>query len=58
LNLVTIGVGVQQILNNPSVISDWQTALFAKHSSPLAMIGVSALLFPKLALGYLVLRLA
>jgi hypothetical protein len=51
LNLVTIGVGVQQILNNPSVISDWQTALFAKHSSPLAMIGVSALLFPKLALG-------
>lgn len=51
LNLVTISIGVYQILNNPSVISDWQTALSAKHSNPLAMIGVSALLFPKLALG-------
>lgn len=51
LNLVTISVGVRQILNNPSVITNWQTALFANHSNPLIMLGVSALLFPKLALG-------
>lgn len=51
LNLVTIGVGGYQILNNPSVITNWQTALFANHSNPLVMLGVSALLFPKLALG-------
>lgn len=51
LNLVTISVGVHQILNNPAVITNWQTALFANHSNPLIMLGVSALLFPKLALG-------
>jgi hypothetical protein len=51
LNLVTIGVGVHQILNQPSVITNWQTALFANHGNPLIMLGVSALLFPKLALG-------
>ena len=33
------------------MFADWKTALFAAHGSPLAMIGVSLLLFPKLALG-------
>jgi hypothetical protein len=51
LNLVVIGVGVKHILDNPSVISDWQSALFTSHGNPLMMLGVSALLFPKLALG-------
>ncbi len=51
LNLVTISVGGYQILNNPSVITNWQTALFTNHTNPLVMLGVSALLFPKLALG-------
>ncbi|WP_242041016.1 hypothetical protein [Leptolyngbya sp. FACHB-261] len=51
LNLVTIGVGFYQILNNPIVVANWQTALFARHSNPLLMLGVAALLFPKLALG-------
>jgi hypothetical protein len=36
---------------HPHVFADWKTALFAAHGSPLAMIGVSLLLFPKLALG-------
>jgi hypothetical protein len=51
LNLVVIGSGVTQILHQPSLIADWKTALFTAHSNPLAMLGVSALLFPKLALG-------
>jgi hypothetical protein len=51
LNLVVVGVGVHEILRHPVVISDWQTALFASHGNPLAMLAVSALLFPKLALG-------
>src|SRR3712207_3783712 len=29
LNLITISVGIAQILNHPSAISDWQTRLFA-----------------------------
>lgn len=51
LNLVTICVGGYQILTHSSVISNWQTALFANHTNPLVILGVSALLFPKLALG-------
>lgn len=51
LNLVTIGVGLNQILHQPALIRDWQTALFTSHGNPLIMLGISALLFPKLALG-------
>lgn len=51
LNLVTIGVGVQQILTQPIVIQNWQIALTGSYQNPLMMLGVSALLFPKLALG-------
>jgi hypothetical protein len=52
LNLVVISVGLSQILNNPSAIANWQTALFTSHNNnPLLMLGVSILLFPKLALG-------
>ncbi len=52
LNLVVIGVGLYQILNHPSAIADWQSVLFTSHqNNPLLMLGVSILLFPKLALG-------
>lgn len=51
LNLVTIGVGAYQILTHPMVIENWRTTLFAQHSNPFVILGVSALLFPKLALG-------
>ncbi len=51
LNLITIGVGAYQVLQQPIVISNWQTALFSSYSNPFMMIGAAALLFPKLALG-------
>ena len=51
LNFVVIGVGLYQILNQPSAIANWQTALFASHGNPLIMLGVAILVFPKLALG-------
>ncbi len=51
LNLVVIGVGAYHILQHPTVIQDWQTALWTQHQNPLLMLGVSILLFPKLALG-------
>lgn len=51
LNLITIGVGVLQILDQPTVIADWQRALFASHGNPIVMLGIAVLLFPKLALG-------
>lgn len=51
LNLVTISVGVYQILHHPSVLSNWQNTLFTNHRNPLIMLGIATLLFPKLALG-------
>ncbi len=54
LNLVVISVGIFHLLQNPSAISNWQNALL---SSPrvggnwMMVIGISLLVFPKLALG-------
>lgn len=51
LNLIVVGVGGYQVWHNPEVLANWRSALTANHASPLAMVGLSALLFPKLALG-------
>ncbi len=51
LNFVTIGYGLLEIIRHPSVIGRWQNALFEQHGNPMMMLAVSALLFPKLALG-------
>ncbi|MBX9568200.1 MAG: hypothetical protein K2X77_04855 [Candidatus Obscuribacterales bacterium] len=51
LNAVVVGVGIDHVLNNPGKVIDWQQALFRQHHSVLEMVAVSALLFPKLALG-------
>ncbi|GAA4870461.1 amino acid transporter [Kitasatospora terrestris] len=51
LNVVVIAVGLWHVLTDPGLIGDWTDALSAEHSSPLAMIGVALVVFPKLALG-------
>lgn len=51
LNLVVTVVAIQAVLRQPHLLADWKQALFTEHGSPLAMIGVALLLFPKLALG-------
>jgi hypothetical protein len=51
LNVVVIGVGLEHVITEPRVVSDWWGALFATHGEPFAMVGLSFLLFPKLALG-------
>ena len=51
LNAVVIADGLMHVFVHPHHFVDWKNALFAAHGSPLAMIGVSLLLFPKLALG-------
>src|SRR4029453_8441085 len=53
-NLIVIGTGIFHLLQNPLAISNWQHALL---SSPrvggnwMMVIGISLLVFPKLALG-------
>ncbi len=40
-----------ECFQHPHVVPQWKDQLFAEHSNPLAMLGFSLLLFPKLALG-------
>ncbi|MGV9245038.1 amino acid transporter [Streptomyces sp. NPDC003710] len=51
LNVIVLAVAVWEVLSHPVKIGDWTDAMTAEHSSPLAMIGVALLVFPKLALG-------
>src|SRR5919199_1873814 len=51
LNLVVVVVGLYEIATQPQNLSNWQSALFTNHGSPLAMLGVALLVFPQLALG-------
>lgn len=51
LNAVVVAVAIREILRAPVFLTGWKQALFASHSSPLAMLGISLVLFPKLALG-------
>jgi hypothetical protein len=51
LNVVVVVVGLEQVLTTSGLVPDWTAALTAQHGSPLAMIGVALLVFPKLALG-------
>jgi hypothetical protein len=40
-----------QVTTHGHVLVDWERALLTSYGNPLAMIGISLLLFPKLALG-------
>ena len=51
LNLVVVAVGLYEIATDPRHLSDWTGTLFANYGNPLVMIGVSLLVFPRLALG-------
>ncbi len=51
LNAIVCLVGIFHVLLHPMIIVDWKRALFTQHGSLLSMIGLSCLLFPRLALG-------
>ena len=51
LSAVVVLDGFSQVLAHPSTISDWTSAVTHAHSSPLAIVGASLLVFPALALG-------
>ncbi|WP_036478560.1 amino acid transporter [Myxosarcina sp. GI1] len=51
LNFIVISVGIEQVLQHPESIANWQKNLLQAHGNPLLMFGIAALLFPKLALG-------
>lgn len=51
LNLVVAVVGVWKVATASHLVVDWGHAMTAQHGSVFAMIGISLLVFPKLALG-------
>jgi hypothetical protein len=51
LNVVVVIVGMWHVATEGHVVTDWTSALTTEHGNVFAMIGVSLLVFPKLALG-------
>ncbi|WP_457100340.1 amino acid transporter [Microbacterium sp. P5_E9] len=51
LNLVVIVVALVHVGEHPIVAADWWGALNTQYGSPWMMIGISLIVFPKLALG-------
>jgi hypothetical protein len=51
LNLIVTLVAFVHILLQPHLVLDWKNAIFVQHGSLLSIVGISALLFPRLALG-------
>ncbi len=51
LNVVVILDGLWLVAGDPSVISDWTSALTNHYGNPVMMVAAAALVFPKLALG-------
>ncbi|MDQ0989614.1 amino acid transporter [Streptomyces sp. V3I7] len=51
LNVVVLAASAWAVFHHTVRIDDWVHALTVGYSSPLAMVGVALLVFPKLALG-------
>jgi hypothetical protein len=51
LNLVVVSVALEHLVANPQLVVDWRQLLTTSYSSPLAMVVVALVVFPKLALG-------
>ncbi len=51
LNVVVIADGLAQVISHPQLWSLWTTALTTQHGSPIMVVAVALLVFPKLALG-------
>jgi len=54
LNLIVIGFGLYELLSHPYHFPEWKRALFQHpqvHGNAWLIVGVSLILFPKLALG-------
>ena len=56
LNLITVGAAIYEVVAHPHLLNDWKSAVFATRTSNgftgiIAVIGLSLLVFPKLALG-------
>jgi hypothetical protein len=51
LNFIVVSVALEHLVANPTLVMDWRHLLTTSYSSPLAMVAVALVVFPKLALG-------
>jgi hypothetical protein len=51
LNFVVVTVALQHLVANPDLVVNWQHLLTTSYSSPLVMVALALIVFPKLALG-------
>jgi hypothetical protein len=51
LNFIVVVTGAYQVVIHVEALEDWKRHLFQAHGNPGAMVALSMLLFPKLALG-------
>ena len=51
LNGIVLVVGLYEVYLHPESFLNWRNTVFASYSSPWMMLGVSFILFPRLALG-------
>lgn len=51
LNAVVVTTGMARVLSHPSLLADWREALFVQHGSPVMMVAIALIVFPRLALG-------
>jgi hypothetical protein len=51
LNVVVVATTVFEALTHPVAVGDWWRALTTSHGSPVMVVGIALLVFPKLALG-------
>lgn len=51
LNTIVLFEGLHHVVLAPQLFSEWREKLFVQHASPWVMLGMSLILFPKLALG-------
>ena len=51
LNLIVTLVALVHVLLHPHLVLNWKNTILAQHGSLLSIIGISVLLFPRLALG-------
>jgi hypothetical protein len=50
-NLAVIFTAFYEVVTRPEVLANWRQGLFENYGNPLTMIGLSLIVFPKLALG-------
>ena len=51
LNTIVVSVSVAEVLKRPEVMTGWKRQLWHQHGSVWSMLGLSVIIFPKLALG-------